>query len=267
MTKTVLITGATDGIGLLAAKTLAEKGHNLLVHGRSSAKLSSAVEEVQSVSKGGSVTGLLADLSKKADVESLACQVISTTNTLDVLINNAGVFRSDESVSADGIDLRFAVNTIAPAILTQKVLALLTRGARVISLSSAAQAPVDTNALVGKKQVADQFDAYAQSKLALTLWSQDMSMIHKELIFVSLNPGSLLATKMVQEGFGVSGKDLSIGSDVIVRAALDAEFAEASGLYFDNDIGTFGKPHPDAMDEHKVEAVVTAIQKAVSIRA
>ncbi|MGI9616232.1 MAG: hypothetical protein ACR2QO_25175, partial [Acidimicrobiales bacterium] len=108
--------------------------------------------------------------------------------------------------------------------------------------------------------------AYAQSKLALTMWSRHLAdqIGHDGPAIIAVNPGSLLATKMVKEGYGIAGNDLRIGVDILVRASLSDEFAEATGRYFDNDAGRFGQPHPDALDPNKNAAVVAAIDDVVS---
>jgi NAD(P)-dependent dehydrogenase (short-subunit alcohol dehydrogenase family) len=132
----------------------------------------------------------------------------------------------------------------------------------VVNLSSAAQSPVNLEALAGRAGIPDQFNAYSQSKLALTMWSRAMADAQKNngLVIVAVNPGSLLATKMVKEGFGTAGNDIRIGADILVSAALSDEFAAASGLYFDNDKGQFAPPHPDALDRQKCEDVVAVIE-------
>ena len=79
-------------------------------------------------------------------------------------------------------------------------------------------------------------------------------------VFVAVNPGSLLASKMVKEGFGLAGNDLSIGAEILRRAALSEEFATATGRYFDNDSGRFAHPHAGASDEVQVAAVMEAIR-------
>ena len=150
MTKTILITGATDGIGLLTAKTLAAAGHKVLLHGRSAEKLAAAAEEV-----GGSPDTYRADLSDLGVVASLAQQVRARHERLDVLINNAGVLKAPQTRTKDGFDLRFVVNTLAPWVLTQNLLPILPQDGRVVNLSSAAQAPVDVAALRGTSDLGD----------------------------------------------------------------------------------------------------------------
>lgn len=262
MSKTILITGSTDGIGLAAAKLLVKDGHRVLLHGRSQAKLRNAEKELSAAAGEGRVEGYLADLSRMTDVEALAEAVAKKHKTLDVLINNAGVFGTPDPVTQDGLDVRFAVNTIAPYLLTQRLMPLLGAKARVINLSSAAQAPVNLKALAGQGSRLSDNAAYAQSKLALTMWSYSLaqSLKNNGPVIVAVNPGSLLATKMVKDAYGVAGADIGIGAEILVRAALDDEFASASGKYFDNDQGQFAPPHRDALDARKSNEVVRAIE-------
>lgn len=259
MTKTILITGATDGIGLLIAKTLVAEGHNVLLHGRSTDKLQAAAQEV-----GGNPETYHADFSRLDEVYALAEAVRAKHAKLDVLINNAGVFKTPDAQTDAGLDVRFMVNTIAPWALTIALLSIIPKEGRVVSLSSAAQAPVNLDALHGNARL-DQSEAYAQSKLALTIWSQELAAEHPDgPMFVSVNPGSLLASKMVKESFGISGNDLRIGSDILRRAAVSEEFTNASGQYFDNDAGRFARPHPAAADRVQNAQLVAAIRSLSS---
>ena len=262
MQKTILITGSTDGIGLEAAKVLYSQGHHVLLHGRNPTKLEAAKKTLSELSGEGRVDSYLADLSRMADVEALGQTISESLDRLDVLINNAGILRTDDTFTDDGLDIRFAVNTFAPYLLTRHLLPLLGPAARVVNLSSAAQSPVDLEALAGRKEVQDQLNAYAQSKLAITMWSRTMAHAQKNKgpLVVAVNPGSLLATKMVKEGFGVAGKDIRIGSDILIRAALSDEFADASGAYFDNDSGQFASPHRDVLDPQKCQEVIRGIE-------
>lgn len=260
MQKTILVTGSTDGIGLEAARMLHALGHNVLLHGRSRSKLENA-EKALSLEQGdGRIEGYLADLSRMDDVEALAAAVTENHPQLDALINNAGILKTPDPMTGDGLDVRFVVNTLAPYLLTRRLLPCLGATGRVVNLSSAAQAPVDLEAMAGRTRLADM-EAYAQSKLAITAWSRVMAQtLEGGPAIIAVNPGSLLGSKMVKEGFGVAGGDIRIGADILTRAVLAEEFATASGQYFDNDKGQFGPPHPDALDPRRSEEIVRAIE-------
>jgi NAD(P)-dependent dehydrogenase (short-subunit alcohol dehydrogenase family) len=263
--KTILITGSTDGIGLETAKMLVSLGHNVLLHGRSPAKLENVERALSTVANGVHVETYVADLSRMADVEELAKTVAEKHAKLDVLINNAGVFNTPHPITQDGLDVRFVVNTIAPYLLTKRLLPLFESSGRVINLSSAAQAPVDPEALVGRTKLSDNA-AYAQSKLAITMWSRSMALSLKDdgPAIIAANPRSMLGSKMVKQAYGVAGGDLCIGAEILVRAALSDEFAAASGKYFDNDIGQFASPHPDALDTQKCEGIGRVIEAVLA---
>ncbi|OZT78823.1 oxidoreductase [Marinococcus halophilus] len=246
----ILITGATDGIGMETAKMLMDEGHEVLLHGRSAEKLENVAEELGNAQ----ADQYVADLSQLAEVRSLALGVTNKHSHLDVLINNAGVYNATDAATADGLDIRFAVNTFAPYILTNELLPLMDESGRVVNLSSAAQKPVDSEALSGNKHLQDG-EAYAQSKLALTMWTMELAP-RVDPVMVAVNPGSLLGSKMVKRAFGVEGSDITIGANILYQAALSETFADASGKYYDNDAGDFGDPHPDASDSEKRQALV-----------
>ena len=267
--KKILLTGATDGIGLETAKALAAQGHHLLVHGRNPARLEALAHTLSGIEGSGPVESHQADFSCLSEAAAMARNVLERHGALDVLINNAGVLKTPVTVTPEGFDLRFVVNTFAPYVLTRRLLPVLGEDARVINVSSAAQNPVDLDAMAGGARYDRDLEAYAQSKLAITQWSRHMAL---ELarqpgggpVVVAVNPGSLLATKMVKEGFGMDGRDVNRGVDILVRAALSDEFAEVGGLYFDNDAGRFRPPHPDALDDEKRRAVVEVMEALLS---
>ncbi|MEM9717714.1 MAG: SDR family NAD(P)-dependent oxidoreductase [Bacteroidota bacterium] len=257
MKKTILITGSTDGIGKLAAIQLAQAGHSLYVHGRNSQKLADVIEEIKRQSQNEHVSGFVADFSDLHAVKAMAQQVVQELPKLDILINNAGVFKSPVAKNADGLDLRWVVNYLAPYVLTNALLPLLKKGeaTRIINLSSAAQAPVSLEALEGTIQSSTQ-EAYAQSKLALTMWSFHLAKTHPEIAVIALNPGSLLNTRMVQEAFGRFWAPADKGAQIINELSLSDAYKGITGAYFDNDQGSWGKAHVDAYNEGNVEELI-----------
>lgn len=260
----VLITGATDGIGLATAKMLAAQGHSLLLHGRSADKLTAAAQLLSTDTN--SIACYRADLSNLSEVKKLAAEIAAQHSQLDVLINNAGVFKVTPALNKDGLDVRFVVNTLAPYLLTQQLMPLLFSSSRIINISSAAQAPVNIKALLGEVAIADDFEAYAQSKLAITAWTQAWgeSFDEQQPSIVSVNPGSMLGSKMVSEGFGVAGGDINIGAEILCRLALEDEFKRMSGEYFDNDAGKLSKPHSDISNHAKTEQLIQAIESILN---
>ena len=241
-------------------------GHTVLLHGRNQSKLD-AVEKILSEQQAkGNWEKYIADLSIKYKMYRVFADAVATQHSeIDVLINNAGVFRTTSSRTPDGLDVRFVVNTLSPYALTKRLLPLLGKSGRVINLSSAAQAPVDLRAMVGKVSLNDGA-AYAQSKLAITTWSRVMGLELKERgpMIVSVNPGSMLGTKMVREAFGVIGGDVLTGANILVKASLSDDFAGAHGRYFDNDAGGFAQPHREALDATKGKELIDAMDKILA---
>lgn len=266
MRKVILITGSTDGIGLATARMLVTQGHQVLLHGRNPEKLEKTRQSLSKLADAGHVEVYLSDLSQLSDVETLAQSVTDKHSKLDVLINNAGILKTAKARTADSLDVRFAVNTLAPYLLTQRLLPLMNASGRVINVASAGQAPVDLDALSGQNKPSDDFAAYCQSKLALIMWTRHLAQTLKDKgpAVIAVNPGSLLGTKMVKEGFNTAGNDIGIGADILVRASLTEEFATATGEYFDNDTERFSKPHRDALDVRKVKKVIAEIERILS---
>lgn len=273
MAKHIFITGSTDGIGKIAALQLANQGHHVYMHGRNQSKLESVVDEIKVSSNNSNVSGYLADLSDLASVGKLAKALAADVPHLDALVNNAGVFKTPQTTNNQGMELRFAVNYFAPYLLTQALIPTLKKAdaPRVINLSSAAQAPVSLQALSGEQAI-DVQTAYAQSKLALTMWSFGLASKEKDITVIAVNPGSLLNTNMVKEAFGQHWASAEKGADILCELATAPEHATASGKYFDNDLsgnsddakGDFGNAHPDAYDVAKISALIHATEDIVS---
>ncbi len=132
-------------------------------------------------------------------------------------------------------------------------------GPRIINLSSRAQAPVSGLLISGKEQQT-QSTAYAQSKLALTMWSFDLADREKDIIVIAVNPGSLLNTKMVKEAFGEHWSSAEKGSNILSELAVSEDYRNDSGKYFDNDKGEdrgmFSEAHADAYDKEKIAGLM-----------
>ncbi len=203
--KTIVITGATDGIGLETAKMLAKEGHHIIVHGRSKSKLTALLETLEVDFPQSNIDTVQADLSSFEEVRRLSNDIKQKAAKIDVLINNAGVFAMKDPRTASGLDARFMVNTIAPYMLTKALLESMHAQSRVVNVSSAAQAPVNLAALRGEVSLSDGA-AYAQSKLAITMWTMFLGKRQKESgpKMVSVNPKSLLGSKMVKTAYGIA---------------------------------------------------------------
>lgn len=261
--KVILLTGATDGIGKETAKKLIAQGHQVLLHGRSAKKLESLRESCTSNAECQNVETFQSDLSDPRQVVVMANSILEKHDRIDVLINNAGVFKVPQSKTADGLDVRFAVNTIAPYLLTKKLLPILPKHARVINVSSAAQAPVDLEAVKPGGPPLSDNAAYAQSKLGVTMMTYALSLQHTDHVMVSVNPASFLGSKMVKEAYGVAGKSLDIGADILVEAATSKKFDRSSGKYWDNDNGAFLPPHPDGTNQKKSQALADTMDSVL----
>ncbi|MEM1195856.1 MAG: SDR family NAD(P)-dependent oxidoreductase [Pseudomonadota bacterium] len=259
--KTILITGSTDGLGLGAARALAQDGHRVLLHGRSAQKLEAARADIAAASPDASLATYRADLAHPHEVVAMAKAVASDNERIDALLNNAGVVHAQPATGPSGHDIRYLVNTFAPIILTRRLIERLGPETRVVNTSSAAQAPIIPAHLTGAQPIADAFNAYSQSKLALTMWSRRMAAAHPHgPSFYAVNPGSMLAIKMVTDGFGIKGNDPNKGVRILTEGAVGTSFEGHSGDYFDNDAGDWGPPHADALDDAKCDAALALIE-------
>ncbi len=247
MPKTILLTGATDGIGLETAKLFIEQGHNLLLHGRNEAKAHEVKKHLLTINPKANLDIYIADMTSLAQVKAMAQAIVVKKITLDCIINNAGVFMTKDAVSSYGLDTRFVVNTIAPYMLTRLLLPTLAPQARIINLSSRAQMPIQWEALLHGGELSAQ-EAYAQSKLGITMWSMALAKeLSDKAVVVAINPKSFLGSNMVKEAYGKEGHDVKIGAKLLYRAAFSEEFATANGEYYDNDLEMFADPHPQAL--------------------
>ena len=219
---TVLVTGATDGLGRRVARELAGMGATVLVHGRSPERLEAALEEIRSQTGGERLGSYVADLSSLAEVRVLAEQVLSEQDRLDVLVNNAGIISREREASEDGHELTFAVNYLSHFLLTSLLLPLL-RGsapARVVNVASAGQSPIDFGDPMLERGY-DAMGAYSQSKLAQVMFTFELAerLQHTAVAVNALHPASLMDTKMVRDTFGYAMSTVEEGAEAVVRLA------------------------------------------------
>ncbi|MFF4504910.1 SDR family NAD(P)-dependent oxidoreductase [Streptomyces sp. NPDC001401] len=234
-TPTVLITGATAGLGRHLAGELVAGGRRVLVHGRDPERVHRLAAEL-----GTLATPCTADLSSLAEVEFLADQVRAATSRLDVLVNNAAVGfgppGETRQTSRDGHELRFAVNYLAPVALTRSLLPLLTRTApaRVVNIGSVGQAPFDPS----EATFYDDYRgvvAYRRAKLALVAFTFDLAEeLRGSAVTVNcLHPAGFMDTGMVRESRIQPLSTVEQGAAPTLRLITDPSMERVTGEYFD----------------------------------
>lgn len=250
--RTILVTGATDGIGLETARQLVAMGHRVIVHGRRPERVAAAVEALGS---GGAITSALADLADLASVRAMAADLLARGETIDVLINNAGIYANDATLTVDGFESTFAVNHLAPFLLTHLLLpALAPTGARIVNVSSIAHTRGRLDARTWRSLAGfDPYGAYAQSKLANVLFTVALARrLPPRVATFALHPG-VVSTKLLTEGFGMRGADsLADGADTSVFLATSPDADALSGQYVVK--RRAARAHPLASDRAATEA-------------
>jgi len=238
---TVLITGATDGLGRGVAERLAAEEADLHLHGRDPERLASTADAIRGESGNERVQTHLADLASLQEVRGLADEVEASTDQLHLLISNAGIGsgRPDKTTrqeSRDGHELRFAVNYLAGFLLTVRLLPLLRRSApaRVVNVASLGQAPIDFDDVMLERDYEGSL-AYSQSKLAQISSANFLAeqVPAEEVTFNSLHPATFMPTKIVLEQAGHSMDSLEEGIEATLRLATSPELDGVSGRFFD----------------------------------
>ncbi len=250
--KTILITGSTDGVGREVAFALGAAGAQVLVHGRDRARGQQAVEEIRR--RGGRAVFYQADFSSLDDVLGLASAIRRDHLRLSVLINNAGIGSASggrqRRTSADGHELRFAVNYLAGFLLTRSLLPLLAASApaRIVNVASAGQSPIDFEDVMLTRRY-DGGRAYTQSKLAQIMFTFDLAreLAGSGVTVNSLHPATYMNTTMVRESGNSPMSSVEEGASAILRLAAAPELEGRTGLYFDRTRET--QAHPQAYDE------------------
>ena len=253
MVKTILITGATDGIGKHLAKKLASKGHHVILHGRNPQKLELVLQEVRAVSLRGRVSSYLADFSKLDDVYRFVEEIKREFQSIDVLFNNAGLYAGKErKASAENVELTFMLSVLVPYILTTELSPLLEKAAdgRVINTSSYMHHFAKVKDLdFGFENNYNPGLAYNNSKL-YTIWmtrylARDFFLSGSNITVNSYHPG-LISTNLGNNSsdektkkslFGrlmkSLSKDLDQGIETGYYLTLSEEVRGLTGYYFE----------------------------------
>ena len=236
----VLVTGATDGLGRAVAADLAARGATVLVHGRSEERLERTLAGLRDGTGSDRFRAYRADFAALAEVRALADEILAAEPRLDALVNNAGVGTTlpgdgARMESADGHELRFAVNYLAGYLLTRRLLGLLERSApaRIVNVASAGQMPIDFGDVMLTRGYSGT-RAYCQSKLAQILFTFDLAdeLRDRGLTATALHPATYMPTKMVLAARGSAVSTLEEGVEAVVRLVADPALDGVTGVYF-----------------------------------
>jgi NAD(P)-dependent dehydrogenase (short-subunit alcohol dehydrogenase family) len=252
--QTILITGATDGLGRALAAELAAAGAAILVHGRDDARGRETIDQIRDRTGNENLHWLRGDLASLDEVRALASHVLAEHDRLDALVNNAGIGTTNDGdrsrmESRDGYELRFAVNYLAGYLLTRLLLPLLQRSApaRIVNVSSAGQAPIDFGDVM-LEQDYDGIQAYCQSKLAQIMFTFDLAEELRDdgVTATCLHPATYMPTKIVLASGTTPSSSLEQGVRATVQLVADPDLDGVSGRYF-NGLRP-AEPHRQAHD-------------------
>jgi retinol dehydrogenase-14 len=244
--RTVLVTGGTGGIGKATALGLAKMGAHLAIFGRDRGRTEAAAREIRAVA-GGQVEVFVGDLSAQAEVRRLAGEVLQCLSRIDVLVNNAGGYWNTRHVTADGLERTFAVNHLAPFLLTGLLLDRLKHSApaRVVTVSSNAHATgrIDFGDLEGERSYSGA-RAYSQSKLANVLFTYELARRQPATCVTvnALHPGVVRTAFGAEDPSGIQRlfipvmrpfmKSPARGAATSVHVTSAPDFEQVTGGYF-----------------------------------
>ena len=230
--KTILITGATDGLGKAVAFELASQGYELLLHGRNPQRGKLLLEEISTATGNEKLAYYNADFSEMAQIRTVADEISTHHQHLNVLINNAGLGAEPQrSESKDGLERIFQVNYLATYMMSKLLLPLLVQSApsRIVNVASAGQAPMDFADPMLQKSYSG-IQAYCQAKLAQISLTMEMApqLKDKGVTVNALHPATYLPTKIVPNPVS----RMEDGVESVCMLAITEEMADITGKYF-----------------------------------
>lgn len=233
--KRILITGSTDGIGKETAVKLAAKNHEIIIHGRQGAKVDNTVDWLKQKTGNEKIFGEIADFSSLKEVKRLAMRLKDTYDSLDVLLNNAGIMNPDFETTIDGFEKSFQVNYLAPFVLTNNLLPLLKHAeqGRVVNVSSMIHAgDIHLDDLELRWNYSGS-SAYSATKLYNILFTFKLARLlsGSTITCNCFHPG-VINTKLLRNNFGNIGGPVDEGARNSVYLADNPEVADVSGHYF-----------------------------------
>jgi retinol dehydrogenase 12 len=276
--QTILVTGATRGIGYAAAEALAGMGACVIVHGRDPVRVEKACKSLATTVPGSEVRGVVADLASLAEVRRLAREVAESSERLDVLLNNAGLVTRRRAETVDGFERQFAVNHLAPFLLTNLLLDKLKSSApaRVVTVASGAhrRSALDLDDLNWQKRPYNGIDVYGTTKLANILFTRELARrlegtgvtancLHPGVVATNIFTGMGVVGRL----FGILSRPLLIsasqGAKTSVYLASSPDVASVTGKYFDESKPV--SPKPAALDDETARGLWAASERLTGL--
>lgn len=245
--KSIVVTGATQGIGYVAARDLASMGAAVTVAGRDPARVNASVDQIRRETGATAVDGLVADLSSMAGVHELADAYLARHDRLDVLLNNAGAWFTTRQTTVDGYERTFALNHLAPFLLTHLLLDVLTASgpARIITVASMAHngQRLNLDDVNNASRPYQGLRVYGESKLANIMFTYALARrlsgtgvtantLHPGLVSTGFGKNNGAAMRWLMALYALVAISPEKGAQTSIYLASSPEVADVTGKYF-----------------------------------
>lgn len=276
--KICMVTGATSGMGLITAEALAHKGARVIVVGRNPEKCEQTVKQIKNKTGNSQLDFIIADLSSQEEIRKLAKDFKSKYSELHVLVNNAGGFFIDRQISADDIEMTFALDHLSYFLLTNLLLDVLKNSApsRIVNVSSAEHLRVkfDPNKLQGEK-IYNGWSSYCQSKLANILFTYELSrrlsgtgvtvnVLHPGFVKTNIGKNNGILAKFLVPVMHLKAITPEEGAKTCIHLASSYDVNRISGKYFDK--MKIAKSSPDSYNLKNAKQLWEISEKLTELR-